>query len=85
MWVPHKKKTKQRMKRKNKMEAGTIQKGRGGEKIIDFFSLYFIYHIYENMTVKFRRDKHEKCSTRGYQKHMISPKIQVKIWKNPNF
>ena len=31
----------------------------------NFFFLYsFLSHIYEYLTVEFRRDKHEKCSMR---------------------
>ena len=36
-------------------------------EIFYFLIFYFsnlIYQIYENLTVGFRRDKHEKCSTR---------------------
>ena len=67
-----------------------MREERGKRVIIFFFSLIVFSQIHGNLTVGIRREKHEKCSTRrglrvGYQKQGISPRIQVKIQKNPNF
>ena len=64
MWVPHKKTTKAKTKQKESegtAEAWEMISQR--EKKYIFF-LFILSQIYENLTVGFRRDKHEKCSTR---------------------
>ena len=65
MWVPlEKKKTKQNMKGK-KRETGMTEGGESERNdIFIFFLLFASFQIYENLTVGFSRDKHEKYSTR---------------------
>ena len=60
------------------------------DELFFFFKFFFFSllssQIHGNLTVGIRRVKNEKMlyatrATRGYQKHGISPRIQVKIWK----
>ena len=62
IWVPLKKR-----RRKNNKPLGRteLKESMGMREKILIFSLYlFLSQIYENLTDRFRRDKHEKCSTR---------------------
>ena len=57
---------KKKDKSKNKMEKlSECMKGDGREEeVLIFFILFILSQIHENLTVGFRRDKHEKCSMR---------------------
>ena len=62
MWVPLK--GKEKNKKDEKQTDEKIDRGVERVHFIFFFSLSFLFQIYENLTVGFHRDKHEKCSTR---------------------
>ena len=63
MWVPLEKKEE---KHKSKwVEIRRERKRMREGEVFKFFFLLFVFlRFYENLTVGFRRDKHEKCSTR---------------------
>ena len=60
MWVPLKEKKQNKNIKRDGQQPDSV---RIKERYFFFFSLVNS-QIYENLTVGFRRDKHEKCSTR---------------------
>ena len=59
MWVP--------LEKKEDKWQGAVGTGRTKQRdnfFLNFYSLSFLSHIPEFLTVGIRRDKHEKCSTR---------------------
>ena len=81
MWVPFKKKTNNKIKRKESSREDYARR----RKIILFlfFSLYFFLKFTEIGPSEFVGPRvkvfYATRATRGYQKHGISPRIQVKI------
>ena len=61
MWVPLKEKKKNKSQNGSGAWKNENQRGRGFKF---FFSYIRFSQIYENLNFGFRRDKHEKCSTR---------------------
>ena len=69
MWVPPKekekeKKTKQKTKQKKEDGMNISESVREERKKNFNFLSSLLSQIYENLSAGFRRDKHEKCSTR---------------------
>ena len=63
MWVPQKKK-KVKTDKQKEMNGMADERQRGKREVFNFFPLSFLSQILEFLTVGFRQDKHEKCSTR---------------------
>ena len=83
MWVSLKKK-----KRCQKRKVRNAQKHRRQGRIIIFF-VFILFASFSDLRKSDRRNSSGKerkvlyatRATRGYKKHWISPRIQVKIWK----
>ena len=65
MWVLLKEKEKKRIKKQTEGKKPAEAFGKGENFFKNFLSS-FLSQIHENMTVGFRRDKHEKCSARRW-------------------
>ena len=68
MWVPLEKKEKEKKKKKQtnivRNSNSRTERKLENREVFKFFIYSFLSQIYENLTAGFRRDKHEKCSTR---------------------
>ena len=89
MWVPHKELKKKRKIKKEEIERDGERRREKWEEEF-FFLIFFLYYFHSQIlkfpTVGFHRDKHGKVlyatrATREYQKHEISPRIQVNTRK----
>ena len=87
MWVPLKKIKKKKIK--SKWHGETDRRGRRVREDFFFFFFFLLFSYFSDLRKSDRRNSsgqerkvlYATRATRGYQKHGISPRIQVKNWK----